>query len=196
MTVTQRPGGRSARVRRAVLDALTDVLVSEGLQAVELSDIARRAEVGKTTVYRRWGTVAALMGDLLAQMAEDSVTRTETGSIDGDLLANARLVARTLRNPRQGKLFAAIIAAASSDPATATELQRFYDIRLAEWAPCVVQAVERGELPAGTDPVAVLVAVSGPLYYRRLTRTKAPTDRDAVQAAAAAAAAARAGAFA
>ncbi len=179
-----------------MLDALTDVLVSEGLQAVELSDIARRAEVGKTTVYRRWGTVAALMGDLLAQMAEDSVTRTETGSIDGDLLSNARLVARTLRDPRQGKLFAAIIAAASSDPATATELQRFYDIRLAEWAPCVVQAVERGELPAGTDPVAVLVAVSGPLYYRRLTRTKAPTDRDAVQAAAAAAAAARAGAFA
>jgi AcrR family transcriptional regulator len=171
------------------------VLVDNGLHAVELSDIARRAGVGKTTVYRRWGSVPSLVADLLQNMAEESVSRTETGAIDGDLQANARLIVKTLSDPRQGALFAAIIAAATCDSDTATQLQRFYDVRLAEWAPCVEQAVARGELPAGTDPVAVLIAVSGPLYYRHLTRTLELSEDDAMRAAAAAVAAARAGVF-
>lgn len=71
----------------------------------------------------------------------------------------------------------------------------FYDRRIAVWAPCVEDAVARGEVPAGTDPTAVIRAVSAPLYYARLTRTAPPTAADARRAAHAAVAAARAGAF-
>ncbi|QES52794.1 TetR family transcriptional regulator [Streptomyces venezuelae] len=192
---TVRPGGRTARVRAAVLQAAGDLLAESGFGRLDLAEVARRADVGKTTVYRRWGTPAGLVADLLADMAEQSLPRTETGSLDGDLRANADLVCRTLADPRQGALFAAVIAAATADPGTAEALHRFYAIRVAEWAPCVRQAVDRGELPAGTDPEEVIRAVSAPLYYRLLT-TAAPLDEAAAaQAAQAAAAAARAGAF-
>ena len=109
---TVRPGGRTARVRAAVLRAAGDVLAEQGFAHLDLADVARRAEVGKTTVYRRWGSVTGLVADLLAEMAEESLPRAETGGVLGDLRANARLVRGTLADPRQGALFRAVIAAA------------------------------------------------------------------------------------
>ncbi|MEV5433881.1 TetR/AcrR family transcriptional regulator [Streptomyces sp. NPDC052701] len=192
---TQRPGGRTARVRAAVLRAAGDVLAEQGFAHLDLADVARRAEVGRTTVYRRWGSAAGLVADLLQDMAEQSLPRTRTGSVLGDLRANASLVQRTLADPRQGALFRAVIAAAACDERTARALRRFYDVRIAEWAPCVEQGVARGELPRGTDAAAVVRAVSAPLYYLLLTTGTPPDPAAADLAARAAFAAAAAGAY-
>ncbi|MGW5613176.1 TetR/AcrR family transcriptional regulator [Streptomyces sp. NPDC003877] len=192
---TLRPGGRTARVREAVLRAAEDALTEQGLTGLDLADIARRAGVGKTTVYRRWGTVPGLVADLLADMAEHSAPRTETGSLLGDLTANARLVHRTLTDPRQGPLFRALIAAATGDERTAAALHRFYDIRVREWAPCVRQAVDRGEAPEGTDAHEVIRAVSAPLYYHLLISGGRLDAALADQSARAAEAATRAGVY-
>ncbi|PTH88538.1 TetR family transcriptional regulator [Streptomyces sp. A244] len=192
---TVRPGGRTARVREAVLRAAEDALTEQGLTGLDLADVARRADVGKTTVYRRWGTVTALVADLLEDMAEQSAPRTETGSLLGDLTANARLVQRTLTDPRQGPLFKALIAAAAGDARTAAALHRFYDIRVREWAPCVRQAVDRGEVPRDTDPHEVVRAVSAPLYYHLLISGGPLDEATADRAAEAAVTAARAGVY-
>ncbi|MGW0189660.1 TetR/AcrR family transcriptional regulator [Streptomyces sp. NPDC003362] len=192
---TVRPGGRTARVRAAVLRAAGDVLAEQGFDRLDLADVARRAEVGKTTVYRRWGSVTGLVADLLVDMAEQSSPREETGSVLGDLRANALLVQRTLADERQGALFRAVIAAATCDERTAQALRRFYEVRVTEWAPCVEQGVARGELPEGTDARAVVRAVSAPLYYGLLTSGAVPDAPAAERAARAAHAAAVAGVF-
>ncbi|PPK92238.1 regulatory TetR family protein [Kineococcus xinjiangensis] len=194
LPAASRPGGRTARVRAAALRATEDALIEVGLARLDLADIARRAGIGKTTVYRRWRTVPALIADLLADMAEQSSPRSDTGSLAGDLLANAHLVQRTLTDARQGALFRAILAAALTDTDTAEALRRFYEARISEWEPCVYAAVERGELPAGTDAREVIRAVSAPLYHRLLTGEDIdPTHAE--HAAATATAAARAGAY-
>ncbi|MGW3017464.1 TetR/AcrR family transcriptional regulator [Streptomyces longwoodensis] len=192
---TVRPGGRTARVRAAVLRAAGDAMAEGGFAHLDLADIARRAEVGKTTVYRRWGSVTGLVADLLTDMAEQSLPRTETGSLLDDLKANARLVQRTLTDPRQGALFKAVIAAATCDARTAQALHRFYETQVEEWAPCVQQAVARGELPEDTDPHEVIRAVSAPLYYRFLTADDHLDEATADRSAQAAVAAARAGVY-
>ncbi|MFC8227176.1 TetR/AcrR family transcriptional regulator [Streptomyces sp. NPDC057287] len=193
---TVRPGGRTARVRESVLRAAGDALVEQGFGGLDLADVARRAEVGKTTVYRRWSTTAGLVADLLTEMAEQSVPRADTGSLDEDLRANARLVVRTLTDARQGPLFAAVVAAATCDARTAEALHRFYAVRIEEWAGCVDAAVARGELPRGTDAREVVRAVSAPLYYRLLASGDPLDETVADRAAAAAVAAARAGVYA
>ncbi|MEV0434363.1 TetR/AcrR family transcriptional regulator C-terminal ligand-binding domain-containing protein [Nocardia sp. NPDC050413] len=181
-----RPGGRTARVREAVLQVTGDLLAERGLGGLDLTEVAATAGVGKTTVYRRWRTPAGLVADLLIDMAEQSLPRTDTGALLDDLTANARLVAKTLTDPRQGNLFRAVIAAATVDADTANALHAFYDTRLDEWAPCVHDAVARGEAPEGTDARAVLSAVSAPLYYRLLASGD-PIDREAADRAARAA---------
>ncbi|MFG2567789.1 TetR/AcrR family transcriptional regulator [Streptomyces sp. NPDC048567] len=192
---TVRPGGRTARVREAVLRAAGDALAEHGFDRLDLADVARRAEVGKTTVYRRWASPTGLIADLLDDMAEQSSPRARTGSLEGDLRANARLVLKTLTDPRQGALFRSVIAAATCDPRTAQALHRFYAIRVEEWAGCVTEAVERGELPSGTDPDEVVRAVSAPLYYRLLASGDPLDEAAADRAADAAVLAAKAGAY-
>ncbi|GAD83751.1 TetR/AcrR family transcriptional regulator [Nocardia asteroides] len=190
-----RPGGRTARVRESVLQVAGDLLADRGFAQLDLTEIAATAGVGKTTVYRRWRTPAGLVADLLVDMAETSLPRSDAGSLLDDLTANARLVAQTLADPRQGNLFRAVIAAATADELTATALHTFYDTRLTEWAPCVAAAVERGEAPPGTDPRAVLSAVSAPLYYRLLASGDPIDEAAADQSARAATLATIGGAF-
>lgn len=190
---TARPGGRTARVRAQVLRAAGDLLVERGFDRLDLTEVAQRAQVGKTTVYRRWGSVTGLVGDLLRDMAEHSLPRAATGSLRGDLRANAQLVSRTLADPRQGRLFRAVIAASLCDTRAAEALRGFYRVRVQEWSGCVQDAIDRGELPPDTDCAAVVRAVSAPLYYRMLT-TDLPLDLAAAhQAADTAWAAARSG---
>lgn len=190
-----RPGGRTANVRSAVLQTTTELLVVAGLEGVDLAEIARRSGVGKSTLYRRWGTVSALVTDLLEDMAETSSPRPDTGSLAGDLLGIARLIQRTLADARQGRLFAAIIAAATCNPDTARALAGFYRTRIDEFAPTIVDGMARGEAPRGTDPADVIRYVSAPLYYRLLTGCGPPDDDDANRATEAALAAVAAGVF-
>ncbi len=193
--MTTRPGGRTAAVRAAVLTATADLLIESGLTAVELTAVAERAGVGKSTVYRRWGSVPALVDDLLADMAETSRRRPDTGSLRGDLVTVARLIQRTLADRRQGSLFRAIIAAGTCDDRTSTSLTGFYRARIDEMTPIVDDAVARGEAPEGTDPAAVIRYVSAPLYYGLLTGTAPLSQAEADRAADAAVAAVTAGVF-
>ncbi|WP_031331084.1 TetR/AcrR family transcriptional regulator [Williamsia sp. D3] len=188
-----RPGGRTAAVRASVLRATGDVLAESGLPGLDLTDLASRAGVGKTTVYRRWGSAPGLVADLLSEMAAESVPRADTGTLSADLHANAALVRKTLSDKRQGPLFKAIIAAATCDARTADALAHFYDTRVAEWAPCVLDGIARGEAPAGTDAAAAIRQVSAPLYYQFLTSTRPLKKVDAERAAESALAAIAAG---
>ncbi len=190
-----RPGGRTAAVRAAVLDATADLLVESGLESVELTEVAARAGVGKSTVYRRWGSVSALVEDLLADMAETSRKRPDTGTLRADLHSVADLIQNTLADRRQGRLFAAIIAAATCDTGTAAALAAFYAKRTAELAPVVADGVRRGEAPVGTDAAEVIRHLSAPLYYRLLTGSAAPGPVDAQRAVDATLAAVAAGVF-
>ncbi|MFI7451735.1 TetR/AcrR family transcriptional regulator [Nonomuraea sp. NPDC049714] len=192
---TVRPGGRTAKVRAAVLQATQDELVERGFDGLSMDQVAARAGVGKTTVYRRWGTTARLVTDLMTELAEQSSPPPDTGGIDGDLRANALSVLGAITDPRLGATFQAVIAAATCDEEAATALRAFYTRRVAEWARAVDAAVDRGELPEGTDGPELIRAVSAPLYYR-LVVTREPVDEVvAERAASRALAAARAGAF-
>ncbi|MBB5164747.1 TetR/AcrR family transcriptional regulator [Mycobacterium sp. AZCC_0083] len=195
MPASTRPGGRTAAVRDAVLRAAADLLIEDGLEGIELTAVAQRAGVGKSTVYRRWGSVPGLVADLLVDMADTSSPRPSTGALRTDLLAQAKLVRRTLTDGRQGRLFKAIIAAATCDPVTANALADFYRNRIDEVSPVVVDAVARGEAPQGTDPAEVIRQLSAPLYYRFLTDMRPLTTADAERAVAVTMAAVDAGVF-
>lgn len=196
VSASARPGGRTAAVRGAVLRAAADLLIEDGLEGIELTAVAQRAGVGKSTVYRRWGSVPGLVADLLTDMADTSSPRPSTGSLRTDLSTTAKRIRRTLADERQGRLFKAIIAAATCDAHTATALAGFYRTRIDEVAPAVVDAIARGEAPLGTDPAEVIRQLSAPLYYQFLTDTRALTNADAERAVAVTMAAVEAGVFA
>src|SRR5688572_33420223 len=80
-----RPGGRSARVRSAVLEATLELLAERGYDGAEVPEVARRAGVHPTTVYRRWGTKSRLVGEALLERSRPLTPTPDTGSLRPDL---------------------------------------------------------------------------------------------------------------
>lgn len=82
-----RPGGRSARVQESIHSAVRDLLEEQDRATVTVPQIAARAGVTPSTIYRRWGDLSALLADVaLARMQPDSEP-VNTGSLRGDVQA-------------------------------------------------------------------------------------------------------------
>ncbi|MEU2210066.1 TetR/AcrR family transcriptional regulator [Streptomyces hygroscopicus] len=192
---TVRPGGRTARTRLAVRDAVLTGLAEHGYPGLTVEYVAERSGVHKTTVYRRWGSVEGLVADALDLAGEDTWTPPDTGSLEGDLRALAREVTETFGSASAAAAPTAFVAAAFQSDRAAEALRAFYTERFARCESVVRRAVERDEAPPGTDAGAVVRAVSAPLFFRALV-TREPIDVPlADQTAAAVAVAVRAGAY-
>ena len=70
--VRRRTGGRSARVRQAVLKRRSTRWPSTAPTRLSVSEIARQAEVHETSIYRRWPTEEHLLLDALLDYSEAS----------------------------------------------------------------------------------------------------------------------------
>jgi len=84
-----RPGGRAAQVRHAVLTAARDLYVS-GERLPTLTDIAAKAGVQRTTLYRRWGNSEAVLLDAVGVDIQKAIPIPNTGSLRKDLMKLAR----------------------------------------------------------------------------------------------------------
>lgn len=164
----QRPGGRAARVRVDVLSATTELLSTVGYERMSIEDVAARAGVHKTTVYRRWASKAELVADSVRLNAEQAVPVDDTGALLGDLEALARNVAANIGSAAGAMRSRSIVAASTHSDELMAELHTFWAERLATVEVIVDRAIERGELPAGTDANLIIEAVVGPIWLRLL----------------------------
>jgi AcrR family transcriptional regulator len=189
-----RPGGRTARTRAAVLDATIAELVRHGYAALTVDAVAARAGVNRTTVYRRWGGREGLVADAVEAFAAGQARVPDTGDVDEDLRRWARSIFDMLATPDSAAVVRAVFGGGDS-PRLRELRHRWWSVRAALVVPVVARAVERGQLPAGTDPVEVVKHVGAPLYYRLLVLDEELTAAAADLAAAVTAAAAHAGVF-
>ncbi|MEV8636949.1 TetR/AcrR family transcriptional regulator [Streptosporangium sp. NPDC051023] len=191
----RRPGGRSARVRAAVLDATLAELADGGYDQLTVEAIVARSGVHKATLYRRWGGIDGLIADVLSRSVEQPWQVPDTGSLGGDLHAITRLIYEGFTDPEQGAIPRNLIVAALRSSQAAQALTGFFETQHGLAAEVVSRAVRRGEVPEGTDAVDVVRTACAPLYYRLFVTGEPLEEEAAGRAAEAALAAARAGAF-
>jgi AcrR family transcriptional regulator len=174
-----RTGGRSARVRQAVLSAVLDELNDNGYAGLSVEAVASRAGVNKTTIYRRWPTLDDLLVDALMTWSEDAIPGTATGSIETDLLTLGRELADQLNGGLGRQIVAVVLTGGLRSPQLREATRRYFDQQAVRAAPVVAQAIDRGELPANTDANALLTTFRAPLFYRMVT-TGDPIDEDSI----------------
>lgn len=170
-----RPGGRSARVREAVLAAAGAELMEAGFADFSLSRVAARAGVATTTVHRRWGTRARLVADMFDANAVTAVPDPRQDSLAGDLHAFAEAVAAALAVREIQTMLRGMYALPPEELAPIQEAYWAARFRVAQ--AIVDRAIERGELPAGTIGWTVLEPLLAPIWMRRLI-TGLPIDAD------------------
>ena len=108
---------RSEKAHTAILEAATELLLEQGLEAVSMDEVAERAGVSKATIYRWWPSKQTLALDALYH--EWDTARPEppdTGSLRADLLALLRPWIRRVRARPYGRVVAELVAEAQTDP--------------------------------------------------------------------------------
>jgi AcrR family transcriptional regulator len=150
--------------------------MARGLGAVSMDAVAERAGVSKATIYRWWPTKEMLALDAIYDAWAGVPPARDTGSLRGDLLSLLRPWARLAASRPYGRVIAAILTAAQSDPAFAAAYrERFVQPRREQGGVILRRAIERGEIPAGTNVEVALDLLYGPMYHR-LLHGHAPLD--------------------
>ncbi len=175
----RRPGGRSAHVRAAVLGAAVEVMLERGVDGLSIGEVARRAKMHETSIYRRWGTRAAVAVDAVVDRVDNELTDPDTGSLRDDLVALLAGIARFTSSPLGGILLQLAVRQDTPDYEPARE--KFKTTRFRAGMAVLDRAAERGELRPGLDRQLAFELLIGPLYAR-LSLVRADfTEATAVQ---------------
>jgi len=119
-TGTVRPGGRTARTRAAVHDAVRELMTENGGEPPDIPEVAARAGVHPATVYRRWRTRESLVLDVAVSDVNVASPIPATGDLRADLLAYTRNLVETFDRPG-GLAFVRALATAARDTRSGPE---------------------------------------------------------------------------
>lgn len=161
-----RPGGRSARIREAVLAAAAAELAEVGYAELSIARVAARAGVATTTVHRRWGTRARLVTDVFDANAVTAAPDPRLDSLEADLRAFATAAAAGLAQPAVQTLLRSMF---SLPPDELERIQQAYwGARFAVAQDIIDRAIARAELPPGTIGWRVFEPMLARIWMRRL----------------------------
>jgi AcrR family transcriptional regulator len=159
----RKPGRpRSARAHQAILDATIYLLIEEGYRGLSLEQVAARAGVGKTTIYRRWSSKQELVTDAVAQLTLSRTPIVYTGDARADILKALREGLSDMRS-----LTGQVMLRLASEMTTTPELlQAFIEKGVAPDLTASVRLIAhaqaRGEIRADLDPMLILGLLGGP----------------------------------
>jgi AcrR family transcriptional regulator len=157
---SKKPLVRGEVVVRGVLRAALEELAQHGYRGMRIEDVAVRAGVNKTSVYRRWPSKDELIRDALLGVVEAGfyATPPDTGSLRGDLLEMARRGQQLLRTP-EGRGVLRVLLADGADPVVSGLARSIQKAREALPRSIIEGAIARGELPEGVDGEMVIEVI-------------------------------------
>jgi AcrR family transcriptional regulator len=157
--------GRRAQRERNILRATLEELAGADYGALSVENVARRADVNKTTVYRRWPTKADLVGSALTAVADQMAFGPSTGSLRMDL----REIGRRMLNlalSLEGQGLARLGVLRRPEPELADVVARIRALRQRKLEELLATAVSRGELAKDADLALMLDMLGGLLHVR------------------------------
>ncbi len=164
-----RPHSVAAELHAAIMDAVYALLQERPARDLTMEVVARRAGVGKATLYKWWPSKAALiMAMFHERIAVSAETHATSLSAEEALRATIRRLIAGL-NGLFGKVLADLIAEGQSDPALLRDL---YEDHIRARQAADIAEVERakatGAFASGVDSAVLIDMLFGSLIYRRL----------------------------
>ncbi|MGL5794144.1 MAG: TetR/AcrR family transcriptional regulator [Waterburya sp.] len=156
---------RSAESHQAILAATLELLGEVGFEAMSIEAIAKRAKVGKTTIYRRYSSKEELVADAIESIRGDVVI-PNTGNFGQDLDELIENAAKISLSPIGKQTVTMIISSASSNSQFAQIYwTKYLEPRRQAFAIVLERAKARNEIRADLDPGLVFDTMSGIMLY-------------------------------
>ncbi|MFI8917353.1 TetR/AcrR family transcriptional regulator [Streptomyces sp. NPDC053513] len=178
-----RPRSEAADGR--ILEAALELLLDRGYDRFSVDEVAVRAGVAKTTLYRRWPTKDHLIVAVVARR-QDAVPVEYSGDVRADLNRYLGAIVAGLHQMRQAGrpttaddtsagLVAEVAAAAARHADVGVAVRAMFHHRNALVLTLLERARASGELHADVEPEVLFDQLAGALYYRLLI-TGRPLD--------------------
>ncbi|MFF1477320.1 TetR/AcrR family transcriptional regulator [Streptomyces sp. NPDC058301] len=182
---TARPGRpRSAEADAAILLATRQALVELGWSKLTMGDVATRAGVAKTTLYRRWAGKNELVVDAVAVLF-DELELPDLGSLAADVEGVVLQFASILERPETQTALMAVVAESTRDEALRGRIRSAIVDRQKRLVLIGRERAQvRGELPYESDAATsarhadlIFDVVAGAVVHRALVSAE-PVDRE------------------
>jgi AcrR family transcriptional regulator len=163
---------RSEKSRRAILNATNKLLLQTSVQELSIESIAKKARVGKTTIYRWWPNKTAVVMDALAsQPGVQTPLPTATSHREAIVMQLDKLI--RLVDSNNGQTIAQLFSEAQ-----ASEVSRgiFKDNLLEPLMDAIRYSVEEGqktkEFRNDIDASMAVDMLCGPIFFRLMAHPK------------------------
>lgn len=140
--------------------AVNKIVAQGNPRQLTVAEIAERAGVNPTSIYRRWGTLEALVLDVEAARLPPL---PDTGTLRGDLLAFAARAAGDVARPGGLAFLQAVLAVGEQGQPSRSAALRARGARIQAM---LDRGGERGE--AALDQTDVYDCILAPIYFRTI----------------------------
>ncbi len=171
---------RALRSRAAALAAATELLVEGGPENVTHAAVAKRAGIGRATVYRHWPDQQTLLIDALTNGIRPLLTFDDSPVRD-QLVTQLQRQTDWLNQPVSASVIATVIERAERDENARRIREDLFGLEDQHFTEALMAAVQRGELRTGVQAYArqLISRIVGPLFFRR-SMLGERLDKDAV----------------
>jgi AcrR family transcriptional regulator len=175
---------RSTETGSAILAATRAALGELGWSKLTMGEVATRAGVAKTTLYRRWTAKSELVVDAVAVLF-DEIELPDRGSLTADIEGVVLQFAALLERPETKTALMAVVAESTRDPA----LRQRIKVSIVDRQKRLVllgreRAQARGELPREPDATTaartadlIFDMIAGAVVHRTLVSAR-PVDEE------------------
>jgi len=172
-----RPPSEMAASHAAIMDTVYALLQEKSVRDLTMEEVARRAKVGKPTLYKWWPTKAALVLTMLCERMAPNLEKPSDLTAEESLQFRVRSLIDAFNGPF-GKIVAGLIAESQNEPGI---LQQFFDRWVSPRRAATIGDLQRakkaGKLRSEADPELLNDAIFGAIYYRLLLRSGPLTRR-------------------
>jgi AcrR family transcriptional regulator len=172
-----RPPSEIAESHAAILDAVYELLQEGSTRDLTLEAVAKRAKVGRPTLYKWWPSKSALVLATFHERIDRDAEVLVAGTAEEVIRGKVRRLIRAL-NGLFGKVLADLIAEGQSEPAILQDLhEQHMKSRRAATAADVERGKAAGEFAADVDPELLIDSLFSPIFFRLLLRQGPLTER-------------------
>lgn len=167
--IKRRGRPRSQTSRKAILNATNRLLLQHSVQELSIEAIAKKANVGKTTIYRWWPNKVAVVVDALVYQLGNTPPLPSTATFAEAVERQLERFMRLLKG-KNGKILIEAMAEAQSSQET---LSTFYETFMLQHEEILADLIEKGknagEFRAELDTAMAVDMIYGAIVYRLMS---------------------------
>ncbi len=165
---------KCSRRQHSILQAVSDALAEGEYHQLTIEDVAARAGVGKSTIYRWWKHKSELVLDAFKQRTAGVFELDASQSLRSNLVQQLTLLVQALNHPVGRALLVVMV---NHRELASDFFPQYLLPRRKQTHQLIQQAIQRGELRADYPFDLMLDTLYGPIHYQIIFFNRMPDDQ-------------------